>query len=319
MPGPADGACRAEGKIASQLEPLSPLREEGLRGRGLAGERRHDEARLRSARGLECEIQLALRDRDVRVVDEIALREGAVAQAGVEKRERLLLVCTGHRQSRGSEEVVRPREPAPGAGDQVRVVGHEHLPAGQLRDRFAQVALPERERVDLALVRSRAQRRRDDLERVAVHEHDRRGRLQQVVPEPQRQARSGVLPHPGRVWKRTAKRRESLRTQVFQPRIPVPVGGECEGTAHVGANRREDPRVHGDERHALPVARRILGRRGDQVGPGRQVQTEKADQARRSRSPAAMHAEHENTAHQGCEATGAGGGLASVLCIVPAP
>jgi hypothetical protein len=214
---------------------------------------------------------------------------------------------------------VRPGEPVPGAGDQLRVVGHEHLPAGQLRDRFAQVALPERERVDLALVRSRAQRRRDDLERVAVDEYARCGRLQQAVPEPQRQTRSGVLPHPGRVGKRTAKRRESLRPHVVQPRVPVPVGGECEGTAHVGADRREDPRVHGDERHALPVARRILGRRGHQVGARRQMQTEEADQARRSRSPAAMHAEHESAAHQGCEATGAGGGLASVLGIVPAP
>src|SRR5680860_1886005 len=78
--------------------------------------------------------------------------------------------------------------------DQLRVADHRRRMTGGIAQRVAVEALPHRERVAPAELVAGLQRSRD-LDRMAVHDHEHGGFVEQRQPERQRRAGTRVLPH----------------------------------------------------------------------------------------------------------------------------
>ena len=106
---------------------------------------------------------------DIGVTEQIATIEGRVTQRRVDEGQHFVLGRRVRWHSCAGEERLRARTPVERGRQDVGVIGDQNRQTRDLTERLTEVALPERQRVDLALLLANALRRYGDLERVAVH------------------------------------------------------------------------------------------------------------------------------------------------------
>src|SRR2546423_15547704 len=99
-------------------------------------------------RGKQC----ALRFGHLTVAEKIAMIERRVTQCRVDERQDLVLGRPARGHSRADEERLCAGAPVERCGENVRVVRDQYWEARDLAERLTEVPLPQRQRVDLALL-----------------------------------------------------------------------------------------------------------------------------------------------------------------------